>query len=135
MTHVTFLKIHSALVEQGMMDEHEITRQLKLKETFKKTKFYKYGLVWLNERQPKNYEHVKSFADLGVKKRNYVHTIATGHGAETFTLEKSKNITVVKEENRQDVKVTDIENNIIQAAISRNRFFTFCLAQTLFSSP
>ncbi|MDI6770935.1 MAG: hypothetical protein QMD04_14855, partial [Anaerolineales bacterium] len=49
----------------------EVTRELKLKESFKKTEFYKYGVVWLNDRQPKDYQSVQSFADLGLKKRNY----------------------------------------------------------------
>lgn len=64
-------EIRQALIEQGMMDEREVTRELKLKDTFKKTQFYKYGIVWLNDRRPKDYQRIRSFADLGVKKRNY----------------------------------------------------------------
>ena len=118
-------EIRSALIEQGMMDQSEVTRRLELKEPFKKTEFYKYGLVWLNDRQPKNYQRVKSFADLGVKKRNYLHVIATGHGGAIVALENGEEGAVVKEETRQDMKVRDIEHNIIQAAIARNPFFTF----------
>jgi type III restriction enzyme len=118
-------EIRQALIEQGMMDEREVTRELKLKEPFKKTDFYKYGLVWLNDRQPKDYQHVKSFADLGVKKRNYVHFIATGHGGATVALENGKKNMVMKDETRKDAKVCDIEHNIVQSAIARNPYFTF----------
>jgi hypothetical protein len=83
-------EIRQALIEQGMMDEREVTRELKLKEPFKKTNFYKFGVVWLNDRQPKDYQRIHSFADLGVKKRNYVHFIATGHGGATLALENGK---------------------------------------------
>ena len=65
-------EIRTALIEQGMMDEREVTRELKLKEPFKQTDFYKYGVVWRNDRRLKTYQYVQSFADLGVKRRNYV---------------------------------------------------------------
>ncbi len=118
-------EIRQALIEQGMMDEREVTRELKLKEPFKKTQFYKYGIVWLNDRRPKDCSKVQSFADLGVSRRNYVHVIATAHGGTTIALESSKKGAVVKDETRQDVRVRDIERNIVQSAIARNPFFTF----------
>ncbi|MCA2001923.1 MAG: DEAD/DEAH box helicase family protein [Chloroflexi bacterium] len=117
-------EIRQALIEQGMMDEREITRQFKLKEPFKQTDFYKYGVIWLNDRRPKEYGKVRSFADLGVKRRNYVHVIATGHGGATAALTDDRK-PVVKDETGQDVKVRDIERNIVQAAIDRSPFYTF----------
>jgi type III restriction enzyme len=125
-------EIRQALIAQGMMDEREVTRELKLKESFKKTPFYKYAVVWLNDRQPKDYQRVKSFADLGVKKRNYIHFIATGHGGATVALENGKKGAVVKDETRLDVKVRDIERNIIESAIARNPFFTFASLKRFF---
>lgn len=118
-------EIRQALIEQGMMDEREVTRDLKLKESFKKTQFYKYGIVWLNERRPKDYRRVRSFADLGVKKRNYTHVIATGRGGASAVLANGNRGVVVKDETRRDVKVKDIERNIVHSAIDRNPFYTF----------
>ncbi len=125
-------EIRQALIEQGMMDEREVTREIKLKESFKKTQFYKYGIVWLNDRRPKDYQRVRSFADLGVKKRNYIHFIATGRGGATVALENGKKGVVVKDETSQDVKVRDIERNIVQSAIARNPFFTFATLKRYF---
>jgi len=125
-------EIRQALIEQGMMDEGEVTRELKLKESFKKTQFYKYGIVWLNDRRPKDYQRIRSFADLGVKKRNYTHFIATGHGGATAALENGKNGAVVKDEARQDVKVREIERNIVQSAVARSPFFTFATLKRYF---
>lgn len=124
-------EIRQALIEQGMMDEREVTRELKLKDSFKKTPFYKYGIVWLNDRRPKDYQRIRSFADLGVKRRNYVHVIATGHGGAITALTEDKR-TVVKDETRRDIKVKDIERNIVQAAIARNPFFTFASLKRYF---
>jgi len=125
-------EIRQALIEQGMMDEREVTREVKLKESFKKTEFYKYGIVWLNDRRPKDYGKVQSFADLGVRKRNYVHVIATGHGGATVALQNGEKGWVVKDETRQDVKVRDIERNIVQSALARNPFFTFATLKRYF---
>ena len=125
-------EIRQALIEQGMMDEREVTREIKRKESFKKTQFYKYGIVWLNDRRPKDYQRVRSFADLGVKKRNYIHFIATGRGGATVALENGKKGVVVKDETSQDVKVRDIERNIVQSAIARNPFFTFATLKRYF---
>ncbi len=125
-------EIRAALIEQGMMDEREVTRELKLKETFKKTDLYKYGLMWLNGRQPKDYQRVRSFADLGVSRRNYVHVIATGHGGASAVLANGNRGAVVKDETRQDVKVKDMERNVVQSAIARNPFFTFATLKRYF---
>lgn len=125
-------EIRQALIEQGLMDEREVTCELKLKEPFKKTDFFKYGIVWLNDRRPKDYGRVRSFADLGVKKRNYVHVIATGYGGATVALENGEKDWVVKDETRRDVKVRDIERNIVQSAVARNPFFTFSTIKRYF---
>jgi len=118
-------EITQALIEQGVMDEKAVTKELKLKDSFKKTQFYKFGLIYTNRAIEKNFQHVKSFADLGVKKRNHVHIIATGHGGASAVLAEKKQSTVFSEETRKDLPVKQIEQNIIQSAIARNPFYTF----------
>lgn len=125
-------EIRAALIEQGLMDESEVTREIKLKETFKKTPFYKYGLIYVNERMEKDYQKIKSFTDLGVKRKNYVHTIATGRGGESAVLAGIKQGSVVAEEARKDAKVKDIERNIVQSALARSPFYTFNSIQRYF---
>lgn len=124
-------EIRTALVEQGMLDENTVTRELKLKDKFKQTDFYNSGVVWLNERVEKNYRHVRSFADLGVQQKNYVHTLATGQGGGNRVLENGA-MPLVQEENRRDVRVADMARNIVQAAIARNPFFTFASLKRYF---
>ncbi len=118
-------EIRQALVEQGIMDENEVTRELKLKDSFKKTPFYKYGLIYTNRAVEKDYRRVQSFADLGVKKRNYVHIIATGHGAAETVLAGGKQNAVIKDNQSKDIAVRDISPHVVRSAIARNPFFTF----------
>ena len=98
---------------------------MKLKDSFKKTQFYKFGLIYTNRAIAKDFTHVKSFADLGVKKRNHVHVIATGHGGASAVLAQGRQSAVVADETRKDLPVKQIEQNIIQSAIARNPFYTF----------
>jgi len=72
-----------------------------------------------------DYHNIESFADLGVKKKNYVHIIATGHGGASTVLASGRQAMVLVEESRKDVKVKDLERNIVQSAIARSPFFTF----------
>lgn len=123
-------EIRKALIEEGMMDAREVTRQLALKDSFKQTAFYKRGVVWFNDRRAKNYPHVQSFADLGVQNRNYVHIIATGRGGAQSVLATGQE--VAQDETRQDVKVCAHERNLVQSAIARNPFFTFASLKRYF---
>jgi type III restriction enzyme len=125
-------EIRDALIAQGMLDENEVTRDLQLKESFKQTSFYKTGLIWRNDRRPKDYHTINSFADLGVKKKNYIHVVATGKGSETVALGDAKTSPVLKEESRQGVKIKEMGRNIVQSAIARNPFFTFASLQRYF---
>ena len=120
-------EIRTALIEQGMMDERMVTRELKLKEEFKKTQFYKYSVIWLNDQVPKDYQHVQSFddlANLSVKQKNYEHIIPTGSAGATAAM-VDDTTQVQQNDDAQDIPVIDIEQNIVRTAIARNPFFTF----------
>ena len=117
-------KLRMQLIKEGMMDSQEARREIKIKEQFRQTDFYKYGVIWLNDRLPKDYRHVNSFNDLGVTRRNYVHRIATGQGDAQAVFDADAQTPVVHDENRRDVKIGNLGRNIVQAAIARNPFFT-----------
>jgi len=118
-------EIRQALIEQGMMNKSEVIRELKLKESFKNTQFYKNGIVWFNDRRPKDYHRIHSFTDLGVKKRNHEHFISSGKGGVTIVLENGGDGFVGRDKQPKNIKIQNIERNIIQSAIARNPFFTF----------
>lgn len=118
-------EIRSALIQQGIMDENEVTREMKLKASFKTQNIYKFGLIYTNKPIKKDYHQVRSFADLGVTRRNFVHNIATGHGGVRMMLNAQQQGGVIAEETRRDIPLQQIERNIIQSAIARNPFYTF----------
>ncbi|WP_435549940.1 DEAD/DEAH box helicase family protein [Desulfobacterium sp. N47] len=118
-------ELRTALIAEGMMDDREVNKPLKLKDAFKETDFYKAGLIYLNERIKNDYLYVRSFSDMGVTKKNYAHTLSSGRGMSGALLNENGNIERVAESGRKDVKVKEMPRHIVYNAISRNPFFTF----------
>ena len=124
-------EISNALRDEGMMDKERVPREIKLKEAFKETDFYKSGVVWINKRVPKSYRYVQSFEDLGVKKKDFPYQIATGQGG-VITPLTNEDTPVVYDENAQNLLVKNIEKNILKSAIAWNPFFTFATLKRYF---
>ena len=125
-------EIRTALIDEGMFDERTIEKTLKLKSAFKKTDFYKRGIIYINERVENRNESVRSFADMDVSLKNYHHSLATGRGTSEAVLDDSANIQQIVEARRRDVRVKEIPFHIVRTAIARNPFFAFKSLKTYF---
>jgi len=118
-------ELRTALIKEGMLDEREIEKELTLKDSFKKSEFYKHGLIYINERVINDYKYVKSFDDFGVKKKNYVFNVSSGYGTTSAILTEKDKTDSIKQSSQKDVKVIDIPIHIVLNAIYKNPFFTF----------
>lgn len=81
--------------------------------------------IYKNMAVKKDFQRVESLADLGVKKRNYVHVIATGHGGAETVLAGGQQNAVIKDNQPKDLAVKDINPNIVRSALDRNPFYRF----------
>jgi type III restriction enzyme len=117
-------EIKTALIEEGMLDEDEMEVELKLKEGFKKSSFYKSGLVYANEKKKRSFEKVKQLADLGVSQRNIVFSILSGTGIETQVFENKDKGREIKK-SKKDISLKNIEPHIIKNALAKNDFYSF----------
>ena len=127
-------EIRSALVDQGIIDETVVPRKLKLKDSFTKTDLYQYGFVWLNGREPRDYQDVISFADLAnlsVSEQNHEHRIHGATGGTTTVMEDTE-VEGRLAIDRHPIRLVEIEQNIVQSAIARNPFFTFASLKRYF---
>lgn len=121
-------ELKKALVNSGIYEDDANLVQLNLflKPEFKETDFYKEGHVFFNKKIAKSFDNIKSFADLGVKKINYRHTLSSGVGRMSsvfFEMENPvSNDEIIKS---KDVKLIEIPKNIIRFALSQNPFFYF----------
>ncbi len=120
-------EIKKALVDSGIYedDENLVTKQLTLKIDFKKTDFFNTGSLFYNKKIEKDFKKVQSFADLGVKKKNFEYELSSGFGKVSSAFieqEKEYETETIKS---KDIKLSDIPAHIIRFALSHNPFFYF----------
>ena len=121
-------ELKQALIDTGIYedDEHSVQLSLFLKPKFKETNFYKTGQVVFNKKVERSYDNVKSFADMGVKKRTSAirfHLELDEYRMRFFELEPTtSNDTVIKS---RDIQIKDIPKHIIRFALSQNPFYYF----------
>ncbi len=121
-------ELKKALVESGIYEDEEklVTKQLSLKLEFKQTDFYKKGQVVFNKRIPKSYDNIKSFLDLGVSRKNYIHQLSSGQGKISSVFFEMENpISNDEIEISKDVEISIIPKQIIRFALTQNPFFYF----------
>jgi type III restriction enzyme len=126
-------ELKKALVESGIYEDEDklVTKQLTLKLDFKETEFYKTGKVVYNKKVEKSYNNVKSFADLGVSKRNFAFTLSSGSGRISSAFSKEEETTTEKTESK-DIKVSAIPKHIIRFALAQNPYFYFDSLERIF---
>jgi type III restriction enzyme len=119
-------EIRTALIKEGMLDENQVEVELKLKDIFKKSKFYELGVVYANEKKIVSYESVKSIEDLGVRNKNIEYKVLSGSGEETKIFETGEGL--IREGIKgtgREISVSDIDYNIVRNALAKNEFFNF----------
>jgi len=122
--YITEIKI--ALIEEGLMDENQVEVELKLKENFKKSLFYKYGIVYANEKKLTTFDNVKSIEDLGVRNKNIEYKVLSGAGVETRVFEADEN--QIREGVRRtgkEISISEMDYHIVRNALNKNEFFNF----------
>ena len=121
-------ELKKALVITGIYtdDDDLVTKELTLKPEFTKTDFYKNGVVFVNSKIPKSYDNIKSFADLGVKKTSYRHTLSSGVGRMSGIFSESESSVGTDEAiESKSILLNEIPFNVIRFALSQHPFFHF----------
>ncbi len=117
-------EIRTALIQEGLIDEDEIEVELKLKERFKQSQFYKTGLVYANEKMKRSFEGVKSIADFGVSKKNISFDLHSGLGEEEGIFDRPASRRQATR-SAKDMSLAEFDSHIVRNAIARSEFFTF----------
>lgn len=106
------------------LDDSEV-KELKLKDSFKKTSFYKMGKIYLNKPIIKDYSKIKSFEDLGFSQKNYPYEIYSGKGDVSLAFKDTNydNSKIIK--SIKTIALKEMEQHIIKNALSKTDFFNF----------
>jgi type III restriction enzyme len=118
-------EIKSTLTEMGLLPEKYVQRELFIKESFKKTDFWKEGFVFLNERVLNTREDIFGLQDAKIR-TNYQYELKTGELKEEIILSESdisKFHTVIK--SKIKVRLSNFNENIIRTALDKFEFYKF----------
>jgi type III restriction enzyme len=122
-------ELKKALEDTGIYEDEDnlVTKKLILKPEFKKTDFYKTGKVVYNKRIERSYNNVKSFADLGVSRKNLRYTLSSGFGKMSLAFSNDENSSVNQDTatEQKDVSASEIPKHILRYALSQNPFYYF----------
>ena len=118
-------ELKKALVDTGIYeDENNFeTKKLCLKPDFKKSDFYKTGQVFYNKKVAKSYNNIRSFSDLGVKKKNFKSRLSSGSGKITGAFAKEEEDQSVEKTQEKDIAIKNIPTHIIRFALTKKPFY------------
>lgn len=115
-------EIKKALVEAGITEETSVHKTLYLKDSFKKTVFYKNAQVVYNLKIKKDHSGVKSLQDLSVRKTNYQYTLSQLDSKTTGAFDNNNTTTVFE---YVDLRLKDMPYNVLRFALTTMPFFRF----------
>lgn len=119
-------EISQALRESGIMPEEATELEMVLKDSFKQTKLWRDGFIWVNRRVKSENLDITSLEDKGLQ-TTYAAELPTGHSREInpfLQVSDNQKSEMVKRTTKR-VKLYDFGTNVIRKALDKDPFFTF----------
>ena len=121
-------ELKQVLRESGIYDDMTLVeRELKLKESFKNTRTYTHGVVWMNKRLSYS-EYVQrqqqSLLDMVYIQNSYEVILPTQSIADLEVFSEEDVVNISSRE-RINFKFKEITSNVVRHAINRNKNFIF----------
>ncbi|MFQ6084266.1 MAG: DEAD/DEAH box helicase family protein [Candidatus Aminicenantia bacterium] len=119
-------EIKTALTEIGILPEKYIQKDLFVKDSFKKTEFWKEGVVFINDRIQNPRTEIFSLQDARIEEK-YRYELRTGEIKEEIILDEEKKPKASKDIARGKMvhKLDDFGENIVRNALDRLEFYKF----------
>jgi len=117
-------ELNTALDEVGIKPKSVTTRRLNLKENFKESRFYKNGIIYLNEQEVNRNEEITGLPE-HLFDTEFSFEVKTGFSTETTLMTPG-----VKEQGKEYVEDISLDylwlgEQVIRKAIQRSQYFTF----------
>jgi len=119
-------EIKHTLTEIGILPEKYVQRKLFIKNSFRKTEFWKEGVIFINDRIQNLRTEIFSLQDAKIEK-NYRYELRTGEIKEEIILDEEKKPKSSKDIARGKIayKIDDFGENIVRGALDRFEFYKF----------
>ena len=117
-------ELHTALIQIGIVAPKTIQREVKLKENFRQTDFYKGGYIFKNEQKKYNREDVFSLKSSIIEQTHNVR-LKTGHSAVQKMLgDKNAEVANLNLQTKE-TSLISLGERIIRKAINKLDFYRF----------
>lgn len=129
-------EIRSELVKSGIAppDDSRKTITVSIKDEIKKTRFWKNGLIFINEQVKNNRDKVKRMKDL-VSETIFSHKLRVGRTTETSVFDvESQNSVLNQDLDKKTIKFNRIEKHINRKALDKVAFYRFSNLKQYFPS-
>jgi len=119
-------EIKSTLKEIGIIPETHVQMDLFIKPEFKKTEFWKTGVVFINDRVANPRTEIFSLDDAKIE-RNYQYKLRTGEIREEIILAEGEETKPTKAvvRSKMKYKLSDFGENIVRGALDKFEFYKF----------
>jgi len=119
-------EIKSALTEMGILPEKYVQKDLFIKDSFKKTEFWKEGVIFINDRIQNPRTEIFSLQDAKIAK-SYRYELKTGEIKEEIILDEEKKTKTSKDIARGKIayRFSNFGDNIVRNALDRIEFYKF----------
>jgi len=119
-------EIKITLTEIGILPEKYVQKELFIKKSFKKTEFWKEGVIFINDRIQNPRTEIFSLQDAKIEEK-YRYELRTGEIKEVIILDEEKKPKSSKDIARDKIvyKLDDFGENIVRGALDRFEFYKF----------
>ncbi len=119
-------EIKSALTEMGIIPAKHVQVDLFIKESFKKTDFWRNGVIFINDRTPNPRMEISSLKAARIE-QDYQYALRTGEISEEVILEEGKETKTTKDvaQSKRKYKLSDFGENIVRSALDKLEFYKF----------
>lgn len=117
-------ELNTALDEVGIKPKSVTTRRLNLKESFKDSRFYKNGIIYLNEQEINKNEEVTGLPKQ-LFDQEFPFEVITGYSSETVLMQEHTQNVVREYVEDISLNYLWLGKQVIRKAIQKSQFYTF----------
>lgn len=116
-------ELKTALRETGIIPQRTKEIQLKVKDSFKKSEFWKNAIIFLNKKIRNDRLDILSLSDNIEFKTEFKYNLRTGYSKDLIIFDNSEQLVIEKD--TEVYKISDFDTHVIRKALNKIDFFKF----------